>query len=164
MARQVFEYCNEEIKYINVILISSEEIVPIRSMLDSQFSNVRTLLGTRSFHQFIPLSESIIGANCVSEHASHAIKLSLVLGKTNLVKFIDPNVSNFVNCSYEKHWVGLVSMVDNDYVQKSNSCTPATQQDPPSCQGKMMYALYHLYMSNSCTSATQQDPSLVKER
>ena len=62
-AKQVFEYCKEEIKGVHVNFISAEEMVPVRSMLEKRFSCASTLPGTRSFHQ----------------------EFNLVLGKTNLV-------------------------------------------------------------------------------
>ena len=115
-AKQVFEYCNEEVKGVHVIFISSEEMVPIRSMLDTRFSTATTLPGTRSFHQYTPLSESVMAAKRVSEDELYALEFNLVLGKTNLVKLADPNMSDFIVCSYdEKLWVGLVDVVDKEH-------------------------------------------------
>ena len=69
-------------------------------------SNVSTLPGgpgTRSFHQFVPLSETVMATKRVLEDKSYALEYSLVLGKKNTIKFqSDPKVSDFVFCSYSR--------------------------------------------------------------
>jgi hypothetical protein len=116
-ARQVFEYCKEEIKGIFVSFISIEQMDPVRSMLETRFSTVSTLPGTRSFHQFVPLSETVMATKRVSEDESYALEYNLVLGKKNTIKFqSDPKVSDFVVCSYdEKYWIGLIDLVDKEH-------------------------------------------------
>ena len=64
-AKQVFDYCKEEVKGVHVFFISTENMVPVRSMLDARFQKVCTLPSTRSFHQFVPLSESVMAAKRV---------------------------------------------------------------------------------------------------
>ena len=63
--------------------ISAEDMIPVRSMLDARFQKVCTLPGTRSFYQFVPLSEGVMAAKRVSEDQSYGIEFNLVLGKEN---------------------------------------------------------------------------------
>ena len=115
-AKQVFDYCKKEVQGVHVNFISADDMVPVRSMLDARFYNVCTLPGTRSFHQFVPLSESVMAAKRVSEDQSYSIEFNLVLGKTNVVKMSDPKVSDFVVCSYdEEYWIGLVDEVNEEH-------------------------------------------------
>jgi hypothetical protein len=104
-ARQVLEYCKEEIKGIFVSIISTENMDPVRSMLETRFSTVSTLPGTRSFHQFVPLSETVMATKRVSEDESYTLEYNLVLGKKNTIKIqSDPKVSDFVVCSYDEKY------------------------------------------------------------
>jgi hypothetical protein len=86
------------------------------ALLEKRYSSASNLPGTRSFHQFVPLSESsesVMAAKRVSEDELYALEFNLVLGKTNLV---DPKVSDFVVCSYdEKYWIGLVDVMDKEH-------------------------------------------------
>ena len=80
-------------------------------------STVSTLPGTPSFHQFVPLSETVMATKRVLEDKSYALEYNLVLGKKNTIKFqSDPKVSDFVFCSYdEKYWIGLIDLVDKEH-------------------------------------------------
>ena len=62
----MFEYCKGEIKGIDFIFVDDSEISELRKNMESGLSNARTFPGTRSFHQFIPLSPNTI-ATLVSE-------------------------------------------------------------------------------------------------
>ena len=116
-AKQVFDYCKEEVKGVHVSFISTEDMIPVRSMLDARFQKLCTLPGTRSFHQFVPLSESLMAAKRVSEDQSYGIEFNLVLGEENTVNMTkDPKVSDFAVCSYdEEYWIGLIDEVDEEH-------------------------------------------------
>ena len=53
---EMFKFCKTEYKGIEFIYISKETMVGVQEMLSDCFSRTRTIPGTRSFHQFIPLS------------------------------------------------------------------------------------------------------------
>ena len=110
-AKEVLDYCLEEIKHIHVSFISKEETDLKRKKLEERFSNTNTLPGTRSFHHFIPLSSSVIAAKRVAVDEEYAIAFDLILNKsTALVRKLDiqAKAADFVVCSYDdKMWIGL---------------------------------------------------------
>ena len=146
-AKKVFDYCKEEVKGVHVFFISTEDMVPVRSMLDARFQKVCTLPSTRSFHQFVPLFESVMAAKRVSEDQLYGIEFNLVLGKKNTVNLTkDPKVSDFVVCSYdEEYWIGLMmKWMKSIMMLKPNFCIQATQQDPLPDQREMTHVLFQL--------------------
>ena len=64
-ARDVFNYCTAEIKNIKVYFIPKEKIDVIRTQLKEWYTTTNTLPGTCSFHHYIPLSSSVVGAKRV---------------------------------------------------------------------------------------------------
>ena len=77
-------------------------------MLSDCFSRAKTIPGTRSFHQFIPLSRGEIATKRVSqdiefefEQVQQVLSLSMV------------SIGQFVLCTYDGHkWVGMVCEVN----------------------------------------------------
>ena len=63
-ADKMFEFCVEEIKGIDFLFLKNQEIGNIRVNMEERYKRADTVPGTRSFHQFIPISDSIIGAKC----------------------------------------------------------------------------------------------------
>ena len=53
---KMFECCKSDIKGINFIKVSKEDIAPVRQMLSTRFESGKTIPGTRSFHHFSPFS------------------------------------------------------------------------------------------------------------
>ena len=49
---KMFEYCKSDIKGINFIKVSKEDIAPVSQMLSTRFESGKTIPGTRSFHHF----------------------------------------------------------------------------------------------------------------
>ena len=114
-AEQLYEFCLKEVQGISVFFLSKEEIDETRQFLAKRFQNVHTLPGTRSFHQFEPISESAIGAKRVSEDTRDEMQYDLRLGKKADNSASEINPSDFVICQYdEKHWLGLVDIVDRE--------------------------------------------------
>ncbi|XP_047133454.1 uncharacterized protein LOC124811601 [Hydra vulgaris] len=54
-SRDMFTYCTNNIKGINFIFISSESLIETRLLQSERFKNVKTIPGTRDFHEFIPV-------------------------------------------------------------------------------------------------------------
>ena len=73
-AEEMFKFCKTEIKGIEFIYISKETMVGVREMLSDCFSRAKTIPGTRSFHQFIPLSRGEIATKKVSEDIDYSLK------------------------------------------------------------------------------------------
>ena len=70
----MFEFCVEEIKGIDFLFLKNQEIGNIRVNMEERYKRADTVPGTRSFHQFIPISDSIISAKYVSDDQYYAIQ------------------------------------------------------------------------------------------
>ena len=64
---KMFEYCKSDIKGINFIKVSKEDIAPVRQTLSTRFESGKIIPGTRSFHHFSPLSEGEVTYKRVSD-------------------------------------------------------------------------------------------------
>ena len=58
----MFEFCVEEIKGIDFLFLKNQEIGNIRVNMEERYKRADTVSETRSFHQFIPVSDLIVGA------------------------------------------------------------------------------------------------------
>ena len=134
----VFHCCKESVQGINVFLITTEEMEVARKQLKERFSSVTTLPGTRSFHHFVPLSESVMAAKWVSEDQVYAIEFDLIRGMKSKPgnSSADPKLSDFVVCAHdEKHWIGIVDAIDEEHddikVKFMHPCYPARSYNWP---------------------------------
>ena len=108
----MFLYCQEKISGIEFKYIPIEEIQSTRENIREHLSQAKTVPGTRSFHQFIPISSSIIGTKRVSEEVDFALRFSF--GEEQL-EGVEARVGQFVVCNYDKlYWAGMLIEVDND--------------------------------------------------
>ena len=58
----MFEFCVQEIREIDFLFLKNQEIGIVRVNMKERYKSADIVPGTRSFHQFIPISDSIIGA------------------------------------------------------------------------------------------------------
>ena len=58
---------------IDFLFLKNQEIGNIRVNMEERYKRADTVPGTRSFHQFIPISDSVIGAKYVSDNQYYAI-------------------------------------------------------------------------------------------
>ena len=102
-ADKMFEFCVEEIKGIDFLFLKNQEIGNIRVNMEERYKRADTVPGTRSFHQFIPISDSIIGAKYVSDDQYYAIQFDF-----NIVVLLGPgdaiSPSQFVVCLYDREY------------------------------------------------------------
>ena len=108
----MFKFCKEEIKGINFKFIPKETMEVTRANLKTRFLNAKTVPGTRSYHHFVPLSISCIGAKRTSIDEEYALKF----GFASEVEQIHTSFS--LNCFtislYDKeYWIGLVEEIDS---------------------------------------------------
>ena len=69
-----------------------------------RYSFVKTVPGTRGFHQFIHITESVIVEKKVSEAADYAFKFDF---NSPLLDTVVVRISQIVVCIYEDfHWFG----------------------------------------------------------
>ena len=73
-ADKVFEFYVEQIKGIDFLFLKDQEIGNVRVNMEERYKRTDTVPGTRSFHQFIPISDSIIDAKYVSDVQYYAIQ------------------------------------------------------------------------------------------
>ena len=111
-AEAMFLYCQEKISGIEFKYIPIEEIQSTRENIREPLSQAKTVPGTRSFHQFIPISSSIIGAKRVSEEVDFALRFSF--GEEQL-EGVKARVGQFVVCNYDElYWAGMLIEENND--------------------------------------------------
>ena len=70
---------------IDFLFLKNQEIGNIRVNMEERYKRADLVPGTRSFHQFIPISDSIIGAKYVSDHQYYAIQFDF-----NIVHLLEP--------------------------------------------------------------------------
>ena len=108
----MFKFCKTEIRGIEFIYISKETMVSVWEMLSECFSRAKTIPGTRSFHQFIPLSRGEIATKSVSEDIDYLLKFEFEQVQ-QVLSLSMVNTSQFVLCTYDSHkWVGMACEVD----------------------------------------------------
>ena len=76
----MFEYCKSAIEGIKLILVEKEEVEEVRRSLTMRFENASSVLGTRSFHQFIPLSRDKIAMTQCSEDENYDLIYDFSIG------------------------------------------------------------------------------------
>ena len=79
--------------------------------MEERYKGADAVLGIRSFHQFIPISDSIIGAKYVSDDQYHATQFDF-----NIVHLFGPgdtlSPSQFVVSLYDRqYWVAIIMEV-----------------------------------------------------
>ena len=57
-----------------------------------RFLDIKTLPSTRSYHQFIPIHETLVGAKRISEQVDSLHSLNLVVESQTLVEQYIPNL------------------------------------------------------------------------
>ena len=112
----MFEFCVDEIKGIDFLFLKNQEIGNIRVNMEERYKRADTVPGTRSFHQFIPISDSIIGAKYLSDDHYYAVQFDF-----NTVHLLGPgdtlSPSQFIVCLYDRHyWVGIIIEVSTENV------------------------------------------------
>ena len=70
---------------IDFLFLKNQEIGNIRVNMEERYKRADLVPGTRSFHQFIPISDSIIGAKYVSDDQYYAIQFDF-----NIVHLLEP--------------------------------------------------------------------------
>ena len=107
-ADKVFEFYVEQIKGIDFLFLKNQEIGNVRVNMEERYKRTDTVPGTRSFHQFIPIFDSIIGAKYVLDDQYCAVQFDF-----NIVHLLGPgdtpSPSQFVVCLYDRqYWIGII--------------------------------------------------------
>ena len=108
----MFEFCKDNISGIHFICLSQEELKIARDELGVRFSNISPVRGTRSFHQFIPVSASQIATKIVSNDENISLVCNFDVSFNNNMDIL-PN--SWVAAIYLNAWyVAKVMEVDFD--------------------------------------------------
>ena len=62
----MFNFCKDNIGGINFIYLSKDKDDAARAKFAKRFDNIKTISGTRSFHEFIPVTPNEIGVTFCS--------------------------------------------------------------------------------------------------
>lgn len=112
---QLYEFCKARIEKITFLFISKEVVEQTRSALLSRFTNVQTLPGTRSFHNYLPIDDiGTVEARRISSDETAAIVFNLFnTQQIYLVKLEDLTPGCFIGCTYDSLWYfGMVREVN----------------------------------------------------
>lgn len=105
----MFSFCNEKLTKIKYFLIKSEEIAKISETLKKRFDCSATVVGTRSYHKYVPVSESIVRCYFTSdskEYEDHPVSSSIPLSLKR---------KDSIACVYDNQWwIGEVIDVSNE--------------------------------------------------
>ena len=114
----MYEFCKAKMKDIAFVLIDIETMTDLREILSRRFKVANTVPGTRSFHHYVPLSETTIAFKRTSEEVDQQ-SFNLITGfkqssmKPGDIQNLKP--ADFVACKYDKFWwVGIVKQIDID--------------------------------------------------
>ena len=84
----------------------------IHASLVERFQAVKTVPGTRSYHQYEPINENVIGCKWVSSDIEFDLKFEPFL---DIHKTTQVAISNYVLCIYgECYWIGMVCDTDTE--------------------------------------------------
>ena len=99
MPAEMFEFCQEHLKGITFTYIKDEEIIQHHnSKLLDRFENCVTITGTRSFHCFVPVSESNLKCFITSQTTEYEIH------STTKAVQITLHTRDSIACVYDGQW------------------------------------------------------------
>ena len=77
-----------------------------------RFLDVKTFPGTRTYHQFIPITTTKIGAKRTSEQIEFSATFDLVTVRNLKLKTSHLKVGDYVACVYDDDWyVGVIEII-----------------------------------------------------
>ena len=113
----------EKIEGIKFAYIPSNEIDTSRAVLAARFSVAKTIPGTTGYHQFVPISESLIKMRRVSDNNEYDFEFAFCGGNTNPKSSGVSNIkaSQYILCKYDGlYWIGITSEIDSASSVKVN--------------------------------------------
>ena len=112
---QMYEFCKLTFKDIITIFVSKERMADVRRTLANRYDGLLTIPGTRSFHQFTPISKCKLAMKRSSK--SETDDMVFELDKTNSLEISknDYSPNQYVACIYEnKWWIGIIEIVNEN--------------------------------------------------
>lgn len=103
-AKKVYKFCEQHIENIKYWFLSTEKISESRCQLENRFALAKTVPGTRSYHQFEPVSSSSIRMKRES-CSSHFNTFNFTEEeKSTSIKVDDILINSYLACSIDDHW------------------------------------------------------------
>ena len=113
-AKEMYLFCENHIKNVAFSYVSDEEMSKVRIFLDERFKLAKSIPGTRSFHQYIPLNKSTISCKRVSNSLPGDHDLVFEFFQT-VNQLADVKMSSYILCIYDSfRWVGFVIDTDDE--------------------------------------------------
>ena len=81
----MYHFCKETITDLHFFQIQAQEMDNVRDFLNQIFESKRTIPGTRSFHQYVPLRNLSIGCKCVSEDDDFVLQYEFTPNHTQTI-------------------------------------------------------------------------------
>lgn len=82
-----------------IFYLQEKEVSSTRTNLQQRFTKSKTVAGTRSFHQFIPLSTKTLAAKIVSNDSNYALQFNFSDVQIHIADSL--KVNSFVCCKYD---------------------------------------------------------------
>ena len=99
----MYTFCNDNIKGISFCIVNGDAMNSIRASLVERFQGVKTVPGTRNYHQYEPINEIVIGCKQVSSDIEFNLKFELF---SDIHKTTQVAISNHVLCIYDEcYWI-----------------------------------------------------------
>lgn len=124
-AISLFEWARENIKNVDFIFSSQEDHIQTAVFLETRFNLAKTVVGTQSFHAFIPKDESTIIVRNFSESSTEEDRKVRLLDGIHISE-----IRGYVTAMYENDWyVAYVLERDdeNDHIKLTFLHPPGTQ-------------------------------------
>ena len=87
-----------------------------RNKISDRFSIATTVPGTKSFHQIVPLSKSIVSMKRISDDDDFALEFDFFNKEKNYecIQIENVKISQHLLCRYDElYWIGMVSEIDS---------------------------------------------------
>ena len=118
-SHDMFQYCKKNTQGIKFIFITKHELAKTQESSEDRFPKAITIPGTRSYHEFIPLSENTTAMKYCSKDQEVATTFSFLnedkaSGAVNSNEEPSENVKalDFVSCYYDIYWwTGLIGLL-----------------------------------------------------
>lgn len=114
-AEAMFKFCEQPIIAIKFIYVTEEEMEQTRKKLADRFSISITVPGTRSFHQIVPLSKSMVSMKRIYHDDDFALEFDILKSKKKYecMQIENVKISQILLCKYDELcWIGMVSEID----------------------------------------------------
>ena len=114
-AKTLFDYCDQELLGIDFFYLEKSRVEWTRTSLKDRLRFAKTIPGTRSFHQIVPLPQNVIGAKRVSEDREFVLTFSFTASPTDIPHTRDLKPGSFVVSVYDNNkWLGVVCQIDKE--------------------------------------------------